>query len=119
MITRALLALIITVASVMPSHAKPSRPPASPWFLHEVLPLITPIVDLAHTDNYGIDGDVITWEKNGSTWWTFVLVVLRPDRQPVASIVTVKQEAGERMRLWQMSAPFLWTPDISLIAEQH
>lgn len=50
---------------------------------------------VAHTDQYGIDGDVVTWEEQGTTWWTFVLVVLPDNQTPVAAVVTVRQLRGE------------------------
>lgn len=88
----------------------------------EVQPLIAPLVDLAHTDQYGIDGDVVTWEEGNATWWVFVLVVL-PVRDgvltPMAAVVTVRQVSGERLRLWAVSRPTPWTPDLSLVSVQH
>lgn len=113
------LAIVMFVAGAAIARAKNPHPPASPWFMTEVQPLIAPLVDLAHTDNYGIDGDVVTWEQGDATWWTFVLVVLPDNQTPVAAVVTVRQLRGERLRLWHVSRPFHWTPDLSLISVQH
>lgn len=115
-----LICVTLVVATLLSTatHARTPHPPASPWFLSEVQPLIAPIVDLAHTDDYGIDGDVVTWEEQGATYWVFVLVVL-PVRDgvltPLASVITVRQLQGERLRLWAVSKPTPWTPDLSLV----
>lgn len=52
------------------------------------------------------------------TWWVFVLVVLPDNKEPVAAVVTVRQLRGERLRLWSMSRPLLWTQDLSLVNRQ-
>lgn len=112
------LTALILAFSLHWADAKQPHPPASPWFMTEVQPLIAPLVDLAHTDNYGIHGDVVSWEEQGAMWWVFVLVVLPDNKEPTAAVVTVRQLSGQRLRLWSMSRPFLWTPDLSLVNRQ-